>query len=67
MVLQAAFEYHMTGTQELLPDHLDEPIPLKTWEVSLQTYHNMSLTVQTSTNIVTDVAEHTSSRHADEV
>ena len=43
MVLQAAFDYQMTGTQDLLPDHLDEPIALKTWEVSLQTclvYHN---------------------------
>jgi len=50
MVLQAAFKYHTTGTQELLPDHLDEPIPLKTWEVSLQTYLVYHNNVTDSTN-----------------
>ncbi|KAL0056015.1 hypothetical protein WJX82_006718 [Trebouxia sp. C0006] len=40
---QAAFEYHMTGTQELLPDHLDEPIPLQTWELASEEYQDQAL------------------------
>ena len=70
MALQAAFDYHMTGTQELLPDHLDEPIPLPTWEASLQTSHN-SVTDSTNKHQHCDgcciLFEHTAACHADEV